>query len=1146
MALPPGFVTAIWPAAGIALGCFLLWQPKNVWPGVLVGSFVTNATIIPDSSYITLALAIAAGSTLQSFAAMFALSFTDKDARFEQWRAVIKSYGALILSCLIAPTLGNAALLLSNQISTEQLFSSFLTWWFGDAMGTLIFMPLMLLLFDQRTVWRERRLATGVPLVTAFTICVLLYHYSYSNQQQQLSHRFAAKTNELVAKISEYFKDNIEHLSSLSHLVVANEKIDFEGLNEFHQHMKSHNPSLVDMGWAVQEVVADVDIWTVSRFSERGSQSQDNINGLLLAHYIDQEQPALLKGKMRVVYTLNDNDERNLQSLVILNGVVREQHLVGVNFTEIIYPMLAGFIEETPNLQWQVVDKEIQSILFSNFESTIPTFTDSILFEANGIYAQHQLNLANKKWTIVFYLPYSSFMTSNMTLVVMMLSFMICGVVVGVTLITSGERNRIQQQVIEKTQHLSLEIAQREVVEQELIQKEERYHRLFSDSPVGHFVTSLHDDRLLEVNQAFAGLTGYSIKELTKLTVHQLIADKSENLFNERAQLESTGKYGPVNQTLLRRDGAMIGIRVSSIVLKSISHDTVVLTVVEDISALEESKNKLTLLAKVFEHSGEAILITDHKNRIIEVNQSFTDITGYTLDEIRGQNPKVLSAGNTSEKDYRTMWAAINGRGFWQGEMWDRHKNGSVFPKWLTVSVLKDTNEQVTHYIGSFTDITEKKEAEQRIYNLAHHDPLTQLPNRFNLQLKLEQVFARAKRAPYQLAILFIDLDRFKLVNDTLGHHIGDKLLVDVAQRIKSIVRESDIIARIGGDEFVVVLTDIDINSAKNICSKIIKRLTAPYSIESNVVHSSPSIGVSIYPDDGVSVEELMKHADTAMYKAKASGRNNYKFFKKSMNLEIAEKTRIETELRAAIENNELILHFQPQIDIATREIVAVEALVRWNSVTLGFMTPNKFIPIAEESGLIKDLGAWVLRQALLQLSKWSEQGLENLRMAINISAQQLHDESIIELLADSKAEFDLEEHLIELEITEGVAMQHPERNYILLEHLRQQGVQLAIDDFGTGYSSLSYLKLLPLDRLKLDRSFVRDIEHDSNDAAICAATISLAHSLGLTVVAEGVETEEQLNFLTDLGCDIAQGFYFAKPLPATECFELIMQWQKK
>ncbi len=551
------------------------------------------------------------------------------------------------------------------------------------------------------------------------------------------------------------------------------------------------------------------------------------------------------------------------------------------------------------------------------------------------------------------------------------------------------------------------------------------------------------------------------------------------------------------------------------------------------------ARQRIELLAKVFEHSGEAIMVTDHEHRIVEVNPAFVRQTGYTPGEIVGQLPARLNSALTTAADVEAMRQSVAATGMWRGELWDRTKDGRVYPKWLTVSVLRDADGQVTHHIANSIDVTEAKEAEDRIRHLAHHDTLTQLPNRVLLHGRLEQAMAAARRDTGQLAMLFIDMDRFKDINDTLGHPVGDGLLVEVGQRLRALVRDSDIVARLGGDEFVLVLTGTGQDAARAaaaVAAKVLAELGRPYTVRGHELHSTPSIGMALFPADGEDADTLMKNADAAMYHAKAAGRNNAQFFTAAMNQATQDRLALEAGLRGAIERGELFLHYQPQLDLTSQRIVGLEALVRWRHPEMGLIPPLKFIPVAEDTGQIEAIGAWVLEEALRQVALWRAAGHAGLCMAVNLSAHQLRGDGFPEQVAQALHRHGLPGSALELEITESVAMRDPARTAALLRQLRHFGVALAIDDFGTGYSSLAYLKQLPLSCLKLDRSFVMDIENDANDAAICTATIQMAHSLGLGVVAEGVETATQLEFLRRLGCDTVQGYFIARPLSAPDC----------
>jgi diguanylate cyclase (GGDEF)-like protein/PAS domain S-box-containing protein len=552
---------------------------------------------------------------------------------------------------------------------------------------------------------------------------------------------------------------------------------------------------------------------------------------------------------------------------------------------------------------------------------------------------------------------------------------------------------------------------------------------------------------------------------------------------------------------------------------------------------------RIDLLAKVFEHSGEAIMVTDRHHRIIEVNPAFVRQSGYQPEDVLGRHVGMLDSSRTSDEVMQAIRQSVADTGAWRGELWDRAKDGREYPKWLSVSVLRDAQGQITHHITNSIDVTEAKRAEDRIRHLAHHDPLTQLPNREQLQRRLEQALADARQQGLEVAVLFIDMDRFKNINDTLGHQVGDGLLVEVGRRLSALVRDDDVVARLGGDEFVVVLTgqgQRGAHAAATVARKVLQALGQPYAVRLHELHSTPSIGIAVFPMDGEDSETLMKHADAAMYHAKNAGRNNFQFFTSAMNQAGQERLTLEAGLRVAIDRRELSLHYQPQLSLRTRQIIGVEALLRWHHPDMGWVPPLKFIPVAEDTGQIEAIGQWVLDEALRQVALWRQAGHPRLRVAVNVSAQQLRGDAFVDLVAQALRKHQLPGQALELELTESVAMGDPVRIGELLARLRQIGVALAIDDFGTGYSSLATLKQLPLSCLKLDRSFVRDIESDANDAAICTASIQMAHSLGVGVVAEGVETPTQLEFLRRLGCDTVQGYLISKPLPPADCADFL------
>lgn len=553
-----------------------------------------------------------------------------------------------------------------------------------------------------------------------------------------------------------------------------------------------------------------------------------------------------------------------------------------------------------------------------------------------------------------------------------------------------------------------------------------------------------------------------------------------------------------------------------------------------DITDKLHAEKQMRLSAKVFENSREGVIITDADNRIVTVNNAFTEITGYTREEALWQNPRILKSGEHGPDFYTAMWQSITKQGHWQGEIWSRRKNGEVYPEWLSISTVTDTRGAITHYIGLLADISERKSADERIRYLAQYDALTGLPNRALFQDRLLQAMANAQRDGEKFAVLFLDLDRFKTINDSLGHPIGDRLLQQAAARLTASVRPIDTVCRQGGDEFVIILLQIK-NAADPalLAQKILASISQPYDIDDLELHVTPSIGIAIYPEDGRDTESLIKNADAAMYHAKENGRNNYQYFTENLNARAFERLSLENSLRRALERREFLLHYQPLVNLGSGAIIGAEALIRWQHPDFGLVPPDKFIPVAEDCGLIVPIGEWVIQEACRQNKAWQDAGLAPIPVAVNISALQFRQKNLEEVIQRILTESGLAAGHLEIELTESAIMKGAESTVETLLRFKKMGLRLSVDDFGTGYSSLSYLKRFPIDKLKIDRSFVRDVSIDPDDAAIASAIIAMAHRLRLRVIAEGVENQDQLDFLLQEGCDEAQGYHYSKPLPA-------------
>lgn len=679
--------------------------------------------------------------------------------------------------------------------------------------------------------------------------------------------------------------------------------------------------------------------------------------------------------------------------------------------------------------------------------------------------------------------------------------------------------------------------------ESELKTNEARMRALFDTVPDGIVVLD-SSGVIQEVNDAVENMMRTSSAELDGSQVCSLfVDDKAACSFDELRQNCQDRKIGNLAQfELLRVDGNVFPAEIAISEMQLDDND-MYLMVVHDITERHNAEQKLLMAQKIIKNASEAIIVTNVKNEIIDVNPAYERVMGYSKEEVLGKNPGVISSDRHDNDFYKAMWASIEATGAWAGEVWDRRKTGEAFPSWLTINAITNPHGDVSHYVGIFSDISQQKAAEEKLQQLAYYDPLTGLPNRALFYDRLEHELVIARRNQQCFALLFLDLDRFKDVNDTLGHTVGDELLVQVSAKLKNCLRESDTVVRLGGDEFTILLARLEgENYIGSVADKIIRSLSEKFVVKDYEVHIGASIGVAVYPNDGENIDELVRNADTAMYRAKESGRGVYRFFTTEMNAENFRRVDLERKVRVALEQEEFEVYFQPKIDIKNMNVVGAEALLRWHHEG-EIISPMEFVPLAEETGLIVPIGRQVVDKVLGQLSAWGDASLP---VAINLSGKQLRQKAgFVDDFERLLRQHNVPVELIELEITESMIMSDLEEAIQMMLRLKDVGVTIAIDDFGTGYSSLSYLKKFPIDTLKVDRSFVRDIEHDQDDAAIVSSILSMASNLKLQVVAEGVETEAQLGFLRARGCEMVQGYLFSKPLPADEYIQWLQSWNE-
>lgn len=677
------------------------------------------------------------------------------------------------------------------------------------------------------------------------------------------------------------------------------------------------------------------------------------------------------------------------------------------------------------------------------------------------------------------------------------------------------------------------------------VESEAYYRAIFDQSPHPVMIFSPAGE-ILSCNQAVLDRLGINMHELRKKSFAELVHPSDLQASFEHFKEAACGKTpAPLVARGRNRDGEYVEAAITDVPIVLDGKIVAVVAMMNDLTQLRRLEERLRLSANALANIAEAAVITTPDLSVISANRAFTSITGYMEAEFVGRSPLELWADDADQPSTEEVRLAIERDGYWQGETKNRRKSGETYPSLTAISAVRDQQDRITHFVGVFSDVSKFKAYEERLEHLAHHDSLTNLPNRAMFECHVNTAISRSKRNGKPFALMFLDLDQFKAVNDSLGHRAGDELLRSVAKRLSESLRGTDVVARLGGDEFGMLLGDLTSSTdAARVAEKVLTALSTPHLQPSYELFTSASVGLAIYPDDGEEPLTLLKNADAAMYLAKKEGRNTYRFFSADINAKAHEYLVLANNLRHALERNEFHLLFQPVVDLSTGRIIGAEALLRWTHPESGLVSPATFIPIAETTGLIGVIGEWVLYEACRQATQWQRLGHPPVRVAVNLSARQFREPGLVEKIEAVLAETGLAPQWLELEITETMMMENPERVKTILGELHARGISIAIDDFGTGYSSLSYLKAFPCDFVKIDRSFIDGVPKDQNDITITETVIGMAQRLGMRVIAEGIETSEQLEFLRRGGCEEGQGFLFSKPLPPGQIAKLLGQTQ--
>ena len=679
---------------------------------------------------------------------------------------------------------------------------------------------------------------------------------------------------------------------------------------------------------------------------------------------------------------------------------------------------------------------------------------------------------------------------------------------------------------------------------------EARFRKLLQNIPLVAVQGYGEDGTTHYWNQASEELYGYSADEALGHSLLDTIipAEMQDGVRQAMREMFATGVPIPAGELSLRRkDGSRVSVFSSHAYVKVPGRPAELFCVDVDLTDRKQAEAKLQLAANVFSHAREGITITDVQGNIVDVNDAFTRITGYNRDEALGQNPRMMKSGQQDASFYADMWRTLQQQGYWSGELWNRHKNGGLYAALMTISAMRDANNTVQQYVGLFSDITAAKTHQSQLEHMAHFDSLTNLPNRLLLADRLQQAMAQAQRRQQHLAVVYIDLDGFKAINDAHGHTVGDQLLNALAQSMKDSLREGDTLARIGGDEFVAVLVDLDsVANSLPLLTRLLEAAAMPVHLNEALLQSSASLGVTFYPQEKeVEADQLLRQADQAMYQAKTAGKNRYQIFDTTQDNLIRTHHKSLERIGQALAQNELVLYYQPKVNMRTGRVVGVEALIRWQHPQQGLLAPAEFLPVIEEHPLAVAVGEWVINQALTQLQEWHAVGLD-IPVSVNVGARQLQQDDFFERLQVLLAAHpQVRPACLELEVLETSALQDIAQVSQLIESCASIGVTFSLDDFGTGYSSLTYLKRLQVRQLKIDQSFVRDMRDNPDDTAILQGVIGLAAAFNREVIAEGVETVAHGTLLLAMGCELAQGYGIARPMPASALPGWCADWQR-
>lgn len=1199
MMIPPGYASPLWPPAGIALAALFLGG-RYLWPGIWLGATLSNFLVNIDFSgqltteTVVSSLVIGTGSTLQALVAIALVKNYVQPGlpKLDSPGTILKFFGLVgPVACLIAPSVGIGVLYLLELMTSSQLWLSWRNWWIGDSLGVMIITPLLFCYFGRpRALWQARRLSVALPLLGTLLALILVFLQVFQAEHARIQQAFDSRAGEIDRLLVEYAVDVIDSTLALRDVFLASSDVDRAEFSVFSQGILQRHPEIQALEWLPRIAQADLPAFEQAiraegfpnfQVAERDSDGQvvkatarpeyfpimfvEPMAGNEKAFGFDSMSNPLSRqaknlarasGKPTASQKLTLMQRSDADPGILVSIPVNRQGADGDALD------IAGFVSAIilPARMVEIVTRglNIDDLGIAIDDLGAPAGQTGLFAKPvrNPVSLNYELRIWQRSFTFVdrtwqiTISPDSQFIDeqgSSLPLITLIGGLCFTSLLSILLLIISGRTASVQALVEERTRALANAIAELEV-SANIARESELKLRTIVDSEPECVKLLAHDGSLLQMNRAGLDMIeADSFEQAQQGRLEDMVLPKYRAAFKKLTRRVFAGASGTLEFEIIGLRGGQRWLDTHAVPMRDAEGNiAALLGLTRDITERKQAEEHLKLAARVFSEAHEGILITDAVGIIIDVNPTFCQITGYSRAEVIGQNPSMLQSGKYGADFYRDMWQALHEAQHWQGELWNRKKNGELYAEWLTVSALCDADGKITHYVGLFSDVTQAKQQQQLLELFAHYDPLTRLPNRILFADRLNQAIAHSKRENTLLAICFLDLDGFKPVNDQFGHDIGDRVLVEVAERIKNAIRAEDSVSRHGGDEFALLLGNVDsIAQCEQAIMRIHQAIALPYVIDDKPISVGASSGFTVYPLDDAGADALLRHADYAMYQAKLAGKNRCQLFDASHDQQVMHRHQQLRDIEAAFLNNELCMYYQPKVDIKTGQVKGVEALIRWQHPQRGMVPPLEFLPVIASTDLEIRIGNWVIAQACEQLAGWHARGLQ-LEVSVNISSYHLLWSGIGAYIDETlRRHPEMDARFLQLEILESTALDDLSAVNRIIKSCREQlGISVALDDFGTGYSSLTHLRHLSVDTVKIDQTFVRDMLDDPDDYAIIESVIALSQAFNREVVAEGVESQEQGIVLLLLGCHLLQGYAIARPMPAAAIAEWVIAYR--